>query len=341
MNRNHLSNLSLSSIVISMLFIVCSCKNDKKTIENTTANSGVNPQLLALTEALEKNPNNDSLLFRRAEIFYEMEGYDAAIQDLAKAISIDSLQPNFYHLLADVFMDYTKSYQAVKTMEVAVSKFPDRTPTLLKMSEFYLIVKRHTEALQVLGKILERDPQNADAYYMTGRIALDMGDEKRAIAALKKATQLDATISDAWVFLGKIYANNKDPLAIQYYDNALRLDTSNIDIVLEKAVFYKRQGKFEKAFEIYRDLVKNNPNYSDAWFDMGMIYLEMDSVPKAYDHFNIAIKTEPTFVKAYYYRGVAAEEMGNLEGALADYKQAAKMSPNFSEAKEALERLKK
>lgn len=347
-NQHHeMAKKSLSKTktagILAILLLIFACKNDPKKNENAAAeaHSQGNPRLQQLNDFLEKDPKNDSLLYLRAATYQELEGYDQAILDLLEAMKIDSMQPNYYHLLADVFMDYTKSKQAVTTMEVAMSKFPDRTPTLLKMSEFYLVVRRHTEALQTLDKILRRDPQNAEAYFMTGRVALDMGDSKRAIAAFRKAVQLDASIADAHYFLGKIYSQQKDPQALQYFDNALRLDSTNLDYVLEKAVFFKQTGKFKQAFEIYRDLTARDPDFSDAWFDMGIMYLEQDSLPKAFDHFDIAIKTNPLFVKAYFYRGVVSEEMGNLEAALNDYRQANKMSPNFPDAKEALERLKK
>ena len=176
---------------------------------------------------------------------------------------------------------------------------------------------------------------------VTGRVALDMGDTARSVTAFQKSVQLDASIPDAWVFLGRIYSNKNDPRAVQFFDNALRLDSTLLEAREFKGAFYKRRGAFDKAFEVYRDIVVRNPDYSNAYFDMGMIYLELDSLNKAYDHFNIAIKTDPLFVKAFYYRGVSSESMGNAEAAYADYVQAYKMSPNYVPAKEAVERLEK
>ncbi|HLP94877.1 MAG TPA: tetratricopeptide repeat protein [Saprospiraceae bacterium] len=302
------------------------------------------PQLAELTAALEKDPNNDTLLYLRASTYYKLDAYDEAMADLEKAMRIDSMQPAHYHLLADVLLDYARpndSKRAIEVLKLAAQRFPDRIPTLLKLSEFQLIVKKHGDALATLDKILQRDPQNAEAFYMAGRVALDKGDTTNAIASLQKSVKIDAENADAWFFLGRIFGNRNNPLAVQYFDNALRVDSTYLEAQEFKAVYYKKKGDYDKAFSIYRDLLLRDPDYANAYFDMGIIYLELDSLSKAYDNFNIATKVDPIFVKAYYYRGVASEKMGNKEAALADYKQASGMAPEFQEAQEAKSRLER
>jgi tetratricopeptide (TPR) repeat protein len=331
--------LTLLGVLSLLLF---SCKSDDK--KNAGPEQTVDPVLAALNTELEKNPENDSLLYRRAVVYYKLEGYDEAMRDAAQAIRIDSMQPAYYHLMADILLDYARpndSRRAIDVLQTAASKFPDDLHTLLKLSEFQLIVRQHGEALATLDRILRRDPQNAEAFYMAGRVALDKGDTTAAVASLQKSVKFDASNDDAWMFLGRIFVNRANPLALQYFDNALRIDSTNLEAREFKGVYYKKRGEFDKAFAVYRDIIAQNPDYSNAYFDMGTIYLEKDSLSKAYDNFNIAIKTDPLFVKAYYYRGLCSEMQGNREAALADYRQANKMSPDYAEPKEALERLEK
>lgn len=302
------------------------------------------PQLTELSALLEQDPNNDTLLYLRATTYYKLDAYDEAMADLEKAMRQDSMQPAYYHLLADVLLDYARpndSRRAIDVLKLAAQRFPDRIQTLLKLSEFQLIVRKHGDALATLDKVLQRDPQNAEAFYMAGRVALDKGDTTNAIASLQRSVKIDVDNADAWFFLGRIFSNRLNPIAVQYYDNALRVDSTYLEAQEFKAVYFKRRGQFDKAFEIYRDLLLRDPDYANAYFDMGAIYLELDSFSKAYDNFNIATKVDPIFVKAYYYRGVASEKMGNLEAALADYKQANGMSPEYQEAKDARARLEK
>ena len=331
-------------LTTACLLALFACKNDPKNTPAANPAAQANPELNQLNQLLAQNPDNDSLLFRRAAVYYNLEGYDEALRDLGHAIQLDSMRPQYYHLMADVLLDYARpndSRRAIDVLKTAARLFPDRIPTLLKLSEFQLIVQQHSDALATVDKVLQRDPQNAEGYFMTGRIALDMSDTTRAIAALQKSVQLNADNADAWRFLGRIFARRNNPVAVQYFDNALRIDSTDLETREYKAAFYKTRGEFDKAFAVYRDIILRNPDYSNAYFDMGMIYLELDSLQKAYDHFDIAIKTDPLFIMAYYYRGHTAELQGNLAAAKADYTQASKMSPNYPEPREALERLEK
>jgi len=302
------------------------------------------PQLTQLTAQLVKDPNNDSLLYLRASTYYKLDAFDEAMADLEHAMRRDSMQPMYYHLLADVLLDYARpndSRRAIDVLKLAAQRFPDRIPTLLKLSEFQLIVRKHNDALATLDKVLQRDPQNAEAFYMAGRVALDKGDTTNAVSSFQKSVKIDVDNADAWFFLGRIYSARNNPVAVQFFDNALRVDSTYLDALEFKAAFYKRRGQFDRAFEIYRDLILRDPDYANAYFDMGVIYLELDSLSKAYDNFNIATKVDPIFVKAYYYRGIASEKLGNRDAALADYKQASGMSPEYQEAQDAKARLEK
>lgn len=333
-------------ILLALLCVFFACKNDTPPAAAPNAPGGAMPDPIVakITAALEKDPNNDSLYFRRAEALYYAEGYDEALLDLSKAMQLDSMQPAYYHLMADVLMDYARpndSRRAIDALKTALRKFPNRISTLLKLSEIQLIVRQHSDALGNIHQILEQDPDNADAFYLTGRVALDMKDTIRAIASLQKSMEINADNVEGWVFLGRIFSNKNNPLAVRFFDNALRLDSTNLEVREYKAAYYKRRGEFDKAFATYKDIIARDPQYANAWFDMGMIYLEQEQFDKALEHFNIAIKTDPIFINAYYYRGYAAELKGDHAKAKEDYLQVQKMAPSYPEIKEALARVAK
>ncbi|MCS6929421.1 MAG: tetratricopeptide repeat protein [Saprospiraceae bacterium] len=334
----------LGYTLLACLVVFTGCKSERKKVPEAYLQLTTDPEIVRLSQLIEKEPQNDSLYYRRAKVYYHLDGFDEALADLQTAMRIDSMKPEYYHLLADVLIDYARpndSKRAIDVLTLAAKRFPERIPTLLKLSEFQLIVRQYSDAMATLDRIFRIDPRHPEAFFMAGRVALDMGDTVKALASFKKAVQYEAEHADAWMFMGRIYLNQNNPLAIQCFDNVLRVDSSRLEAHEFKAVFYKVRGEYDKAFEIYRDLVRRNRDYSNAYFDMGMMYLDLDSLNKAYDHFTLAIKTDPLFVMAYYYRGLTSELMGNLEAARADYVQANKMSPNYPEPKEALARLNK
>lgn len=293
---------------------------------------------------VKKEPSNAEYRYARAQYFYDAEAFDEAIDDLRQAILLDSLKPQYYHLMADVLLDYSRpndSKRAIQILEQAASLFPEDALTLLKLSEFNLIVRQHSNALAALDQLLKNDPQNAEAFFMSGRIALDMSDTIRAIKAFQKSVQYDSDLFDAWVFLGRIFAKKNNPIAIQYFDNALRLDTANLQVMEYKAGFFLNRGEYVKASELYRKIILADPDYSNAYYDLGVMYLRQDSLEQAYKHFGMAVKTDPLYIRAYYMRGLAAERKGDLESALRDFTQASRMNANFEEAAEARARVER
>src|SRR5690606_25700814 len=114
-----------------------------------------NPVIDGLTEAIAKEPKNAELLLQRAQVFYDNEAYDQAIQDLAGVLKIDSTHLTAHRMLADVYLDAYQSARALQTLERAVALYPEDIELKLKLSEFQLIVKQYDAALATLADIME------------------------------------------------------------------------------------------------------------------------------------------------------------------------------------------
>ncbi|MBL7830968.1 MAG: hypothetical protein JNK41_08085 [Saprospiraceae bacterium] len=329
--------------IISLVLTISSCKSDKKSDIPASPTTN-NPVLDELNERINKNPKDHNALYKRAEIYYEKEAYDESIADLENAIKIDSLQPMYYHLLADNYLDYFKSRQALETMEKVSNLFPKRIETLLKLAEFQLILKRYEDAQLSVQRILQIQPQNAEAYLMGGMIFKDMGDEVRARAGLQKAIELgllkDSDQIDAYINLGQLNIKKDKKLAEKYFDNAIKLDSTNINALHAKADFFQATNQLNQAIGLYRKIIGIDSAYSKAYFNTGILYMEMDSLDKAIKNFDIATKVEPTEASYYLYRGKAKEKQGKKLEAKQDYEQALKFDANLEEAKQALQKIK-
>jgi tetratricopeptide (TPR) repeat protein len=165
------------------LFSLFSCKGEDANKPNPAqAQIANDPNLKVLNDFILK-PYRRRRLFNRAKYYYDMEGYDEAILDLASAMKLDSMKPKYYHLLADTYMDYYQSRMALMTMQKASGMFPDSIHTLLKLTEFEIILKKYDAAMQTIRNILSKDRQNADAYLMMGTVLEESNDMKRAFTA--------------------------------------------------------------------------------------------------------------------------------------------------------------
>lgn len=312
----------------------CNSTSEKQEIKNS------DPEIEAINTEIKKNPGNASLYYLRAQKFYKKGSFDNSIIDLQQAISIDSLNPDFYHLLSDVYLDYYNSKEALKTMMKVLAIYPERIPSLLKLAELKFILEDYDNSILTINEIVRLDAQNADAFFMLGMNFRALGDRERAINAFQTAVEMKSSITDAWIILGELYEEKKDPKAIKYYESAIISNPKSMQALHAKAYFLQNHGDITGAQKLYREIITTDKSYEDAYLNSGLLYLETDSIDRAYEQFNILTGIAPANYMGYYLRGVVNEKKGNKKDAIKDYESAHHLNSDDKKVQKALETLK-
>ncbi|MEM9888218.1 MAG: tetratricopeptide repeat protein [Bacteroidota bacterium] len=332
--------LKINFFFISILLLFVACKGDKDAATNAdlkATSSSEYPEIEQLSSRIQQNPSDDISYATRGAAYYEIDSYDNAINDLNKAIELNGNEVEYYHLLADIYMDYFRSRLALETMEKAAEKFPDNTLTLLKLAEFQMTLTKNQDSFKTLDKILKKDPQNAEAFFMMGMNFKDTGDTIRAINSFQEAADRNSQLVSAWLQLGSLYDAIGDPLAANYYDNAIRVAPDQVEPYHAKAYYLANsRNDLEGAIEVYKKINTVDPQYEDAYYNAGLLYMDLKDYSAAHQQFDLAIKFSPTHIRAYFYRGLASEFVGDAEAAKRDYEQALKMAPDYELAREQL-----
>lgn len=297
------------------------------------------PVLNKFATLIAQDPEDLENYLARAEYYYDQESYEQAIADLQRSLQIDSTNINALHLLADVYLDYFKSKKAIETLEYATRIHPEHIHTLLKKSEFHLILKQYEASMRAIDQVLQLDPTNPDAYFMFGLNFAEQGDTARAINSFQTAVENEPELLDGWIQLGQLHAGLGNSIAEKYFDSAISIDPENVIAWHAKADYLSDENRLAEAIEVYRQIARISPSYEEGYFNAGLIYLDMDSIPQAYEQFDICIKRDPLHIRAYYYRGLSAEFMGRLSQARADYEQALGLAPDYEDAQQGLYRV--
>ncbi len=323
--------------LLGWLIFLSACTDEVQKPQSVPA---PDPTIESLNAQIEKTPNNPALYAQRGQLYYQLGGMDEAIADFKHALQLDSNQVEYWHQLADAYLDYYQSYNALKTMEWAAAKFPQRIPTLLKLAEFQLILKKYEAALRTLERIRKIDPLHTEMFYMFGLVFKEMGKTEQAINAFQSAVEQDADHLDAWLELGQLFAQQKNPIAMRYFDNALRIDAANVMVLHAKAYALANYfDEVEQALEIYRKISRIDPQYPDAYYNAGLLLLDLHKPDEALKQFDLAVQVHPAFKEAWYYRGVAHELLGQLAAAKTDYENALNFDPDWETARQALARI--
>jgi len=334
-----MSTKNIVHFILLQVLLMASLSCEQQNESTPAGSAGEQGAIARLTAAIAENPQDTSLYLSRAQAYYEQNGFDQAIEDLTTVLQRDSANITALHTLADVYMDYYKSRLALETMQRAAELHPDRILTLLKLSEFQLILQQYDESMATLDEIMKKDPQNAEAYFMFGMNFKDMGDTARAINSFQTAVEQDPDLIDGWMILGQLHADLGNDIAERYFDSAIEIAPQNVEVLHAKAFYLQEQNDLQGSLDLFRRIIQIDPQYEDAYYNAGLLYLDMDSIKRAQNQFNTALEVAPLHIRAYYHRGVANELLGKYEEAKADYEQALRLAPDYEGPKEGLQRL--
>ena len=332
---------SLGKLSLGILFVILcmsACKED--TQQKTTRSSG-DSALDKLNALVSGSPDDATVLYDRASYQYEQRDYDGTIRDLEAALAIDSLVPDYYHLLSDAYMDYFRSKDALNVMMDAEKQFPERIPTLLKLSETQLILKQNEESLLTVAKILTYDPSNPEGHFMKGMNFRAMGETDRAIGAFQTVTELDPDLIDAWLIIGDLFMEKGQPIARQFYETATNIRPDDPNVWHALAYFLQNNDDDSAALDIYRKINVIDKNYLDAYLNAGIIYLSNGDLDEAMEQFDILAKVKPQSPHPYYYRALIYEKKGQREAALVEIQNCLNLDAEYPEARKTMGRLER
>ncbi len=322
--------------ILGAFLAACGGDATEETVaETVTGDGGIDE----LTTRITEQPQNPSLYAARAELFYEKNNFDQAINDMTVAMTLDSTNLDYHHLLSDIYLDYFRSRLALQTMERAVALYPEDIPSLLKLSELQLFLKQNSASLQTIDKVLRLQAQHPLAFFFMGKNFEEMGDINRAINSFQESVEIDPEMVDAWVKLGQLHGSIDGSLAIDFFNNAIEVDSNNTIALSAKAEYLWDQDDLAGALATYKDAIRKAPLDEKGYYNAGLVLMEMDSVETAFQHFNMAVENSPLHVGAYFFRGYSAELLGRTEEARRDYEYALRLSPDYEDAQEGLARV--
>ncbi len=323
---------------LCVAFLLAQCKSGKT--DNPDIGPTGDPGIDAVTEEIRKNPADPELYLRRARLFYDHQAYDQAIQDLASLMKLDSTNLQAHHLLADVYLDHNQSSLALRTMQRAAALYPDSIPTKLKLSEFQLILKQYDGAVETLADIMKIHPGDPEALFMLGMVYRDQGKTEQAIGAFQSAVERNPDNAEAWVILGDLMDRTHNPLALQYFDNAVRVAPKNVAAWHAKAYYLQNNNKIDEALAIYQHIHELDAQYPEAYLNSAILLLYQDSTEAALKELNILKQIDPTNAAAWFYIGKAHQFKGEKEQAKASFEQALRLDDKYDQARDALQELK-
>ncbi|MDD4848064.1 MAG: tetratricopeptide repeat protein [Bacteroidales bacterium] len=324
-------------LIFITLFVSCTNENSTK-IQKTGHEKPMNAELAEINKQIQQDSTNPSLYVAQSQFYIKNGNLEDALSSLQKAVNIDSLNFVAWDNLVDIYMLTNRYIDCETAMYHLLSLDPQNVSTLLKLAKYFLVIKNYDESQKYTQKVLEIDPKNAQAYYVLGTNFIEQGDTNIAIKNFIQSTELDPNFYDSQLHLAGIYEIRSNPLAAEYYKNAIRIRPKHLPTQYCLGMFYQEKlHQPERSLTIYNTILQQDSTFVTAIYNIGYIYLQyLHNPQKALPYFQKAVHLHPNYVEALYNVGCCYELMEQTQTAKSFYKQALSYNPEFSLAEERL-----
>ncbi|SLM30221.1 Tetratricopeptide TPR_1 repeat-containing protein [Desulfamplus magnetovallimortis] len=177
---------------------------------------------------------------------------------------------------------------------------------------------KFSEAIDEIQNIINQK-ENPEYYYNIGYIKSIQGKYSEAIAAFRKATQLDRLFAKAYEEMGRAYrALGQNDKADEYMSHAaqihlerdndghaeeilneiLELGSDSLNVFNSLGVIYRRRGDHRTALNHYNKALRVHPDEPNIYYNIGRIHLDMKDMEKARELFQKAVEIDNSFIEA-------------------------------------------
>ena len=203
----------------------------------------------------------------------------------------------------------------------------------------YLLSKESDRAIEAFMKAVSLDTETVETYFALASLFRDKGEIERAIGI------------------------HQSIITRPHLDQAIRLQA-----LYDLALDYKKAGLFDRAIDIFKEVIRRNPQKKEAYLELANVYqvlkdwdsayavihrldkitgkdhsimlahfqteigkkLQMEDKRRAEDAFKKAIKINKKCIDAYLHLGDLYLKQKNIKKALGVWEEVIKISPEYS-----------
>lgn len=220
-------------------------------------------------------------------------------------------------------------------MQHIVQLRPDDVDSLYLLGNTYLMAQKYDEAITTLTKVVEMNPDHADARdrlrAATARKRMrPMLDEyKKYVAERPNDALAHAQLGQAYNGFGMFAEAEAE------YLRALELDPKNADFNNRLAIDYDEWGRTEKAIEFFQKAIELKPQHV-LYFSLGTAYEKLGKLEEAAKAYQVSIKIKPTFTYALYSLALIDSKQDHPQEAIELLRKVVQIEPRNVFAQHAL-----
>ncbi len=183
-------------------------------------------------------------------------------------------------------------------------------------------------------RLLENDPDNADAIHLLGVVFFQKGNLDAAREQVIRAISLNAGVALYFTNLGRIEkALDQITAAIEAYRQSLKLAPDQADVNSDIAAALVDAEEFAEALGFAERAIKLLPEFAAAHFNRGMALLGLGQQYEAITAFEETLRLDRGFADAHFQLGRMYQDTDQPQQAEQAYRRVLQVDPTRIEAR--------
>ncbi|HEX8549189.1 MAG TPA: tetratricopeptide repeat protein [Cytophagaceae bacterium] len=283
------------SIISFALLVSCNPKNKADRIPELEKDKefALQPQLNALTESIEENPDNDEYYFQRAKIYFEERQFQHALSDINQAITLERDEEGYYFWLAKIYHAVGKPTLALRAAKSA-EEFNSQDPELyILMANLFWDIKDLRNSDYYINKAEALAPMHSEIFVLKSKVLVLKGDTATALRTLKSVLLRDRENRDAYKEIITIYERKKlYDTALVYLLEAKEIDSRDPFYPFIEGKIYEGVGLVGSSLVAYNTALERDSTYYPATVRLAKLYENKNDLPTAYNFLKRSYKYE-------------------------------------------------
>lgn len=228
---------------------------------------------------------------------------DSAIKLIDNAIAINPLKSEYHFKKGEYFIALSKNNEAVTSLTTAVKLDPQLIEAWFKLGLAYFNLGNYTTAGTNFKQAIDFNTNHFMARKGLGDAFYALKDYKNAAQSYEgflgiintaKTTADPLTIAQVYNSLGNSYfkINQADGLALEAFKNAIKKNQNYAEAYFNRGLFYHKNNELTSAIKDLEQAVSLDGKNTSWNYELGQAYQDKRDFPNAINFYNNTIKAD-------------------------------------------------
>jgi tetratricopeptide (TPR) repeat protein len=242
-------------------------------------------------------------------------------------------QPDALHLLGVIALQVNKPAAAADLIGAAIRANPTSAVYHSNLGSALRRLGRLDEALAACRRALEIDASFLDGYHNLANLLLDKKLYAETADALRRLLAHRPALTEQRLMLGRaLILDGRPAEAVEVLEELLHRAPGLADAYVNLGVALRKLGRDDEAIATYRRGLELSPGSAALLSNLGSALDQQGRGVEAVDCYRQAIARQPDFIDAHVNLSVALRDLNRLDEAVAAAREAIRLKPDSAEA---------